>query len=161
MKTYITLLTLFIFAFGFSQQGEIIGKVKEDGAGVIPGLELNLIKDAETVSQTQTDFDGNYSFKNIPYGTYSLTISNGITREETYDSITVDTEKKVYDFSYPKPCISSDKVCPKGHKHHIIPIVYGLPNQKTMKKAKKNKVKLGGCNPYCEKWHCTEHDLDF
>lgn len=67
MKTYITLLTLFTFTFGFCQQGEIKGQIKEDGAGVIPGLELKLIKDGETVFQTQTDFDGNYSFKNIPY----------------------------------------------------------------------------------------------
>ena len=56
-------------------------------------------------------------------------------REETIENILINTDQKKSDFIYPKPCIENKKVCPKGHRNKIIPIVYGFPSKKKMKKA--------------------------
>ena len=37
------------------------------------------------------------------------------------------------------------KICPFGHRDEIIPIVYGLPTQRTFERAEKGRCKLGGC----------------
>jgi len=161
MKTIFVIIAFLTLSVGFCQNGELNGRVIENGGIGFPGLAIELIKEGKSLYQTQTDFDGNYKFKNIPFGTYSIKISYTGIREETFENIIIDTEKKISDLTYPKACVSDKKVCPKGHRNNIIPIAYGLPNKKTIKKAENKKVKLGGCTPYCEKWHCTEHDLDF
>ena len=54
-------------------------------------------------------------------------------------------------------------ICPIGnHTNNIIPIVYGLPTPKTMAKAKKGLVHLGGCvlsncDPH---YYCTVHNKE-
>lgn len=35
--------------------------------------------------------------------------------------------------------------CPKCGSQNIVKIIYGYPTAKTMKKAEKGKIKLGGC----------------
>jgi len=59
---------------------------------------------------------------------------------------------------------ANSKACPVDAKSkNVIPIVYGLPNRRTMRKMKKGKIKLGGCEvtgcePY---WFCKEHNKEF
>jgi len=161
MKTIFTIITFLTLSIGFSQTGELRGHITEGINVGFPGLFVEIIKDGKSIKGTQTDFDGKYSFKEIPFGIYSIKISGSGMREETAENISVDTQQKVYDFTYPKPCIANKKICPKNHNDKIIPITYGLPTKKTMKKAENGKVKLGGCTPYCEKWHCVEHNIDF
>lgn len=162
MKTIFTIIALLTFSIGFSQSGELIGHITDSSNIGFPGLTIKLLKDGNPISETQTDFDGKYSFKNLTHGIYSIRISVLGMREETVENVVLENKIKVINSTYPKPCAdNSKKVCPKGHKSSIIPIVYGLPTKKTMEKAEKKKVKLGGCTPYCEKWHCVEHNLDF
>lgn len=161
MTIFITIITFLTFSIGFSQIGELNGRIIEHDEIGFPGLAVELIKDGKSFYQTQTDFNGNYNFKNISFGTYLIKISYVGMKEETFENIIINTQNTSLDFTYPKPCLSNKKNCPKGHTNKIIPIVYGLPTKKTIKKAENKKVKLGGCTPYCEKWHCTEHNLDF
>lgn len=161
MKTIFTIIFFLTLSLGFSQNRELTGHITENSRTGFPGLTIELLKDGNPISETQTDFDGKYSFKNIPDGIYSISISGSGMRKETIENIVVENQTKIVDSTYPKPCVSSKKVCPKGHRNNIIPIAYGLPTKKTMKKADHKKVKLGGCTPYCEKWHCVAHDLDF
>lgn len=160
MKALFTFLVLLSSTFGYCQIGQLKGRVMEDNYG-FPGLSVVLIRDSITLQKTQTDIDGNFKFENIPFGTYAILISFPGMREETTENIVLDTENKVIDLFYPKPCVFTEKVCPHGHSDEIIPIVYGFPSKKMMKKSDKNKIKLGGCTPFCEKWHCKKHDLDF
>lgn len=161
MKTIFTIIAFFILHFGFSQNGELKGRITEGSGTGFPGLTVKLINIEKSILETQTDFDGKYSFKDIPFGNYSIVISSIGMREETVENIKIEIPQKVSDFIYPKPCVGSKKICPKGHRNKIIPITYGLPSKKTIKRAQNKKLKLGGCTLYCEKWHCLEHDLDF
>lgn len=161
MKTVTIIIAFFSLSVGFCQNGELTGRVTDDYEMAYPGLLVKLIKDGSVLDQTQTDFYGNYQFKNLPFGTYAIILSYVSLREDTYENIILDKELNTIHLTYPKPCVSTKKVCPKGHTKNIIPIVYGLPSSKMMKEAENKKIKLGGCNPYCEKWHCTEHNLDF
>lgn len=161
MKTVFMIIALMVLSTGYAQNGALRGRIVEFGETGFPGLTVELARDGNLLYHTQTDLDGGYSFKDIPLGTYSIKLSYVGMREETVENITVKGPDEVADFTYPKPCTNNKKICPKGHKANIIPIVYGLPNKRMMKKAQNNKAKLGGCTPYCEKWHCTAHDLDF
>ena len=162
MKTIFTIIALLIFSIGFCQVGELTGEITDSNNIGFPGLTIKLLKDGNLISETQTDFDGKYSFKNVTNGIYSIRISALGMREEKVENVLLEDKIKVINLTYPKPCVDkTKKVCPKGHKSNIIPIVYGLPTKKTIEKAEKKKIKLGGCAQYCEKWHCVEHDLDF
>ncbi len=161
MKVIISIILFLVLFQGFGQNGNIIGRVYDSDEFGYPGLLIELIKDNKSIHKTITDFDGNFIFENIPLGNYSIHIRSVVTREEVFDHIVVASEKVVCNLTYPKPCMESKKLCPKGHKNNIIPILYGFPNKKMTRKSKNKKVKLGGCSPYCEKWHCQEHDLDF
>lgn len=161
MKTIFTIIAFFTLSFAFSQNGELTGNITEDGQFGFPGLAVELIKDGNSVDKVRTDFDGKYSFKNVPIGIYSIRVSDSGLREETVENVTVEAKVKILNFTYPKLCVSTKKICPKGHRNNIIPIAYGLPSKKMIKKAENKKVKLGGCTPYCEKWHCIKHNLDF
>ena len=161
MKTIFTTIAFFTLLIGFSQNGELSGHVTEKFGTEFPGLTVELMQDGKSIKATQTDFDGKYSFKNIPYGIYSIKVNGLGMREETIENVAMEGKEKILDFTYPKPCVANKKVCPKVHKDKIIPIAYGFPTKQTVKKAENGKVKLGGCTPYCEKWHCVEHDLDF
>ena len=82
--------------------------------------------------------------------------------EEIIENVAIESQQKVLDVTYPKPCISNKKICPKGHSNKIIPIAYGFPSNRMMEKAKKGKIRLGGCEPSsCKKWYCKEHQLEF
>lgn len=162
MKIIFTIIAFLTLSIGFSQSGELNGKITENSNIGFPGLTVKLTKKRKIISVTQTDFDGKFSFKNIPSGIYSVRISGLGKKEETVENIAINNQITVISYRYPKPCVTSKKVCPKGHKNNIIPIVYGFPSKKTMKKYRNGKIKLGGSNPFvCEKWYCAKHDLDF
>jgi hypothetical protein len=159
--TYIfLLLTLNVF----SQTGSVKGVIVSNEYNLPePGLVLELYTDEKLVYGTQTDIDGNYHIKDVPLGNYKLKISSIGYRNKFIANFVVEEGIKRFDFAYPDPCIIAKKICPKGkHTDNIIPIIYGFPSEKAMKRAKRGKVMLGGCDPsYCEKWHCKTHDLSF
>ena len=52
-------------------------------------------------------------------------------------------------------------VCNK--KDEVIPVIYGMPGEKLMRKAEKGKVKLGGCviSGGDRKWYCKRDETWF
>jgi Carboxypeptidase regulatory-like domain len=159
MKTFTALLFVYCLS-GFAQNASLTGMISDKEFGTMPGCLVILKQDSVTVAKVYTYTDGQYYFKGINPGTYSLEVSSPGLRDEIYE-VTVQEGNNTADFNYPKAC-DSKKICPQGnHTNNIIPVVYGLPTDKTLKKAKKGKVYLGGCMPYCEKWHCKVHDLSF
>lgn len=75
MKKYLlSLLCCFASIFAYGQQGEISGKVTDGGSG--EGLPFaNVYIEVDGLPRgAQTDFDGFYSIKPVPAGTYTLTV---------------------------------------------------------------------------------------
>lgn len=66
----------------------IAGHVSNEAAAVV-GAEVTLSKDGTIMKKTTTDTLGNYKFKNIPYGTYTVSASYG----ESSKSVEVVVEK--------------------------------------------------------------------
>ncbi len=56
--------------------GEILGTVHDSSGAVISGVQVTITNTGTTATRTTvTDASGNYSFKNIDVGTYTLTLS--------------------------------------------------------------------------------------
>ncbi len=165
MKAIVYILILFSSNNLFSQNSILKGRVfdglscKECGS---PAVLLTLTDENGRTSSGQTDFDGNYKIENLQNGVYILVVMATGVREKVYENIRIDSGEQKFDFFYPEPCVKSLKRCPKNHTDNIIPISYGLPNKRTIRKAEKGKVKLGGCDPsLCEKWYCKTHNIGF
>jgi hypothetical protein len=145
----------------FSQTASISGTIIDEQHGLFPGVNVTLLKEGSSVQSVQSDLDGKYLISNIETGKYNLKLTYIGTPEKI---ISIDIKKGInnHNFFYPEPCIPSEKICPKGHSDAIIPIAYGYPSKKTMRKAEKGKLKLGGCdNSPCERWNCKTHNIDF
>lgn len=164
MKGILNLLFLFASVLIYAQNGKLSGKIVSAVDNFpTPGVTIKFLIDEKVEFITGTDIDGNYSIEKIPFGTYYITFNSLGNKEKIVVNFKIEEETKIFNFLYPDICIASEKVCPKGHDDKLIPIVYGLPGKKLLKKAEKGKVKLGGCvvsdcNP---KWFCKTHDLEF
>ncbi|RZJ61577.1 MAG: carboxypeptidase regulatory-like domain-containing protein [Flavobacterium sp.] len=162
MKLYIIFLLL--ASNSFSQNGILSGTVMErdaSGAG-FPGVLIELLQNGQTFAEAETDFYGNYLIDEIPKGNYELRISYMLIKSIIIQDFAINETTLIADFIFPEPCKKSKRFCPNNHSDNIIPIEYGFPSKKMMRKAKNGKIKLGGCDSsLCDKWHCTIHDLDF
>jgi TonB-dependent starch-binding outer membrane protein SusC len=66
-------LTMGFSSFAFAQNGSISGNVSEANTGVpLPGVNVSI--DSSQMG-TSTDYDGNYTIKNLSAGSYTITIS--------------------------------------------------------------------------------------
>jgi hypothetical protein len=73
-KYYLPLFLLLLTGFGaFAQTGEIRGKITEEGGKEgIPFASVAVLLNGNQVQAGQTDFDGNYSIKQLTPGTYEV-----------------------------------------------------------------------------------------
>lgn len=162
MKFILRLLLILPF-IAFSQTVTVNGTVKssEDEFG-FPGVMVTLLQNDTIFQEVQTNIDGRYTLNNINPGVYDLKISPFGLKDKTILNFEIYNNLNQIDFALPEPCVPVKRKCPEGHTNNIIPIVYGFPTEKMMRKAKNGKVKLGGCNTtFCEKWHCKTHEIDF
>ncbi|MCP4441207.1 MAG: DUF3520 domain-containing protein [Aureispira sp.] len=77
-KLLIILCSLLCYSISSTAQttGSLQGKVIEDETGEgLPFANILLKKDSIAIKGCSSDFDGNYSFSNIPAGTYMLEVS--------------------------------------------------------------------------------------
>jgi hypothetical protein len=163
---------LFLLSFNvYSQSGQIVGHItNHDTLLAYNYWTLSLKQNDSTIKETATT--ANFKFENLPTGIYSLSIHQTGQRDLIIDSLRILKDTTInLNLGYPPPCkfiyltyLKNEK--PKciigGHTDNIIPIVYGLPTQKTMKKAKKGLVHLGGCiisdcDPH---YYCTIHKIE-
>lgn len=149
----------------FSQNGEIEGKIiSHFNSEIFPGASLIILG---TNHSTQSDFYGNYSLKDIKAGKYDIEVEFVNFAKDTLQNIEI-TDGKTTELviKLPLDCYPKNKkrICPQGeHRNNIIQIIYGLPSEKQMKRAKKGKLKLGncvvtGCEP---NWYCKIHKTEF
>lgn len=94
MKLKITLLLLFtISAIGFSQNGTITGKIKDNAKTEIIGVNIYL---KNTIIGTETNQNGEFKIANLKSGNYRLEISHlGYKTKEISFSISNNETKKL------------------------------------------------------------------
>lgn len=152
----------------FGQKNQITGQIeKRDKEIDYKYLTILLKQSDSTISGAIPDNSGYFKIKNIPGGYYNLVVQEIGSRDFVMENLKIVNDTTI-NFIYPPPCIFIHRkgeqiICIGGHTDHIIPIVYGYPTQKTLKKAKKGKVHLGGCIvTECDpNYYCTIHKKEF
>ena len=92
VKTFSTYLFFFLSVFAFSQEGELNGTIKFDNKEPALGTYI-VLKSATFQKEANADINGNYIFKNIPYGEYIIEFSS-LNSKVKIINITIDTPKK-------------------------------------------------------------------
>jgi hypothetical protein len=69
--------------------GAIQGSVKDDTGGIIPGATVILANESGTVQTTTTDAQGNYRFRNVQPGTYTVSPTYTGLQQEGVSAVTV------------------------------------------------------------------------
>ena len=160
------LTTIFLLASStsFSQTGGLKGHVIDNDQVPLAGARITLLVGDSAVASTVTDQHGDYEFKMTTAAVYNLNIEPLGYRNKVITGVVITaSEIRSFDLTFPGPCIKSERICPKGHTDGLIPIAYGLPGRSLMKKARKGKVKLGGCIVTgCDpEWYCKKHQIEF
>jgi len=130
-------------------------------------LDILINKDKALLHKITVIESGSYMIKDIKEGSYNLEFFSFESRSRRLyiDSVIVINDsitslKVVYPgpckFNYPKDFVP---VCPYHHSDKIVKIIYGYPTAKTMGKAKKGLIHLGGCMVTdCDpQYYCTIH----
>lgn len=162
-------LSVLALAFGslssFAQVFEIQGRV-ETGDTPVEMVFVHLERDTVQVGMVGLNRTGNFKFVNVAAGTYRIVIRQFGERDAVTNGVVVKRDTLIENaFPYPPPCMFSSERHPRclnGHKDKIIPIVYGLPNEKLLTRAKKGKVRLAGCLvTSCDpRFWCTLHQIE-
>ena len=130
-------------------------------------LNIYAYKEKSFVSKTTIITSGSYLIKDLKEGNYNFELHSFETRARRLyiDSVYVIKDSTTHlKVAYPGPCkfvYTKDykPVCPYNHYDKIVKIVYGYPSSKTMAKAKKGIIHLGGCiiSDCDPKYYCTIH----
>ena len=162
---YLLLLLVFFCTFRascqtFSMQGTLKDTQSNKGFW---GATLLFRQANETVTGSSTDSAGAFHMDIRP-GVYDLYIEAIGYRTKTMKGLVVSANPAVLMLTFPGPCefvytAKAPPMCVDGHTDHIIPIVYGLPGKKEMKRSKDGKIYLGGCQVTgCDpKYYCPIH----
>ncbi len=154
--------------------GLIYGQLAELDGIIINGIDktksigvvIRLVQGSKIVSEAVSDDVGKFKITNLEPGVYDLKLSYIGYNDHTAVGIVLEPnellERIIY---YPCPIgkSESDKVCPYGHRSNIIPIKYGLPSLRMMRRAERGRIYLGGCIiTECDpKWYCKKHKISF
>jgi hypothetical protein len=166
MKQYQLIMFLLFSPVAFSQKGAIQVVVKQNESLLNePRFSYSVLLGKDTVRSCFQFFSHPFVLDALQPDTYKLSIKAIGSRSVTFDSLAVSAGKTVQvNLLYPGPCPYKEHSgikpsCFDGHKDKIIPVVYGLPKSSTLKKAKKGKVYLGGCEiTGCEPaYYCKIH----
>src|ERR1700678_3141175 len=82
--------------FAFAQQtlGGITGEVSDASGGVIPNATVTVLNEQTTLTRTlKTNAEGEYSFVNLPIGTYTLTFTADGFDIQKYAHISVQADR--------------------------------------------------------------------
>lgn len=152
--------------------GSIEGRVEfvDDSVsrqGVLAQLRLG----DSLIRETYVNEQGLFEFKTVETGIYTLSIKQIGYRLVSVNDLVVGEDALVkvnVQFPHPIPCpydyqVTYRPVCIGGHTDKIIPIIYGLPDKKRLKKARKGKIHLAGCNvTNCDpRYYCVVHNREF
>jgi hypothetical protein len=119
------------------------------------------------VATSGSDSTGRFRVGHLPPGTYEVRIEDLFTRPETRPGVPVGADSALLTLVYPSPCrfVYTGKgppPCVGGHTDRIIPMSYGLPTARTMRRAKRGKVHLAGCELWgCDpRYYCPLHQKE-
>lgn len=166
MKKTTLLLFFMLVANLNAQNSSINGKVffKLDSLA-LPGATVIV---SGTRIGTQADVNGNYKLAGLNEGKYDLVVEFLGYGKDTIKNVVVEDNANLrIDLGLPAgtcyPHTDSNKCPIDGLSKNVVPIVYGLPSKKTIKKMENGKVKLGSCEVTgCEpNWYCVKHQMRF
>ena len=105
-----------------------------------------------------SDSAGVFTVKSIPRGSYTVDITAIGYRTATLAPVVISADTLLPAISFPGPCKyvyakGLPIACVGGHTDHIVPLMYGLPGKRLMKKAAQGKVHLAGC----QRTDCDPH----
>jgi hypothetical protein len=129
-------------------------------------IELTL--DSQKISHGYIAFNRPFAIEKLIPGKYKLEIHQIGKRSDFFDSLMIqDGQIKELTTTYPGPCKfiypkGYKPNCPFGHTDNIIPIMYGMPGEKLMKKSKQEQIHLGGCPiSDCDpQYYCRLHKIE-
>ncbi|WP_147677709.1 TonB-dependent receptor [Algibacter pacificus] len=98
-KTYTSFLLLILSFSVFSQNGDIYGKVKFDNNDIVLGAYVS-IKGDRFLKETATGIDGEFLFKSVPYGNYTIEI-HSLNAKQKIIQVLVDSNKKSLKITLP------------------------------------------------------------
>jgi|SRR5687768_16402260 len=164
MTTLTTILLLATWTVSFGQNSGLKGQVIDNGQNPLAGLTIKILDSDSVVTWTVTGQNGDYELQNIKPGLYDLSIQHLGFRERILKDVRIPANDILqFNITHPGPCTKSEKVCPNGHTDNLIPIVYGLPRKRSIKKSDKGQIKLGGCIVTdCDPaWYCKTDQIEF
>ena len=133
-------------------------------------LDIYIYKGNTLIKKMTVITSGIYLIKDLNEGDYNLEFHSFQTSARRLNLTNVHfTKDSVNELSitYPLPCkfIYSKNykpICLYNHTDSIVRIVYGYPTHKTMKKANKGLIHLGGCTvTNCDpKYYCAIHKIE-
>ena len=161
------IIILLLLSFKVFSQSEIKGKVTLTDSISDYSFIYVLLKTNDTIyACSQLDKFGNYKLANkVPNGNYEIVVKHLTYKDLILNNIIVEDNDLVIDINFPGPCkfnrITPQK-CVNNHTDNIIPIVYGFPNKRLIKRAKKGKVHIGGCivSPCDSYFYCKIHNKE-
>ena len=158
------IIILLLLSFKVFSQIEIKGKVSLTDSISDYSFIYVLLKTNDTIyTGSQLDKFGNYKLaKKVPNGNYEIVVKHLTYKDLILNNIIAEDNDLVIDINFPGPCefnrITPQK-CVNDHTDNIIPIVYGYPNKRLIRRAKKGKVHIGGCivSPCDSYFYCKIH----
>lgn len=170
MKYLLLILLLFFKHDGNSQNIEVRLDITIIDTAKPYFLNILLKKGNVLAKKITVITSGPYFFKDIDEGDYSLEILSYQSSARRLNITNVHFYKdsaNQLSITYPPPCKFNysknyKPQCPHNHSEGIVRIVYGYPTSKTMEKAKKGLVHLGGCMvSNCDpQYYCTIHKVE-
>ncbi|MDN3664805.1 TonB-dependent receptor [Algibacter miyuki] len=93
VKTLVSFLLFTLSFSAFTQNGDIYGNVKFDNNEVVLGAYI-MLNGTSIKKETNSGVNGEFYFKNVPYGTYSIQFHSLDAKVKTIN-VTLDSNKKV------------------------------------------------------------------
>lgn len=152
MKTCFLAVLFVISMATFGQTGQLVGHITKQDSTLDFGYLTILLKQGKTIiAGTVPGNIGDFNFRVPKEGIYSIVVQQLGFRDAITDSIKISNSTITeINLAYPPICKFIYKAgeipkCVGGHTDNIIPILYGLPSDKSLKQAQKGKIYLGGC----------------
>ena len=171
IKLAITVIITILYLSAIGQTGKLSLNITLTSADTsYPYFLRTQVKWGDSVVRAvEITGSGLYHFGSYKEGVYSLELYDYKSKKLTIDPINIKAGlTTIRSISYPDSCRyiypkNYKPVCPKGHSDSIVSILYGLPTNRAMDKAKKGLIYLGGCivSDCDPQYYCNKHKLEF
>lgn len=131
MKYILNIFFLLVSYFLFAQNVDIKGHITNSKEN--PNYDevcIYLMKKGTVNFKSIANKEGNFEFKNIPFGLYDLIISSFTLKDKVCLNYLINSESKKLEFEYPNSCNVKENKCPFGDNDNLIPFVYGVSTKK-------------------------------